>query len=449
MAPRRRLEPLARAVLRSQPDDRLVALAREGREAAFEEIVRRYRPGLVAFAAAFAPQERAEDVVQESLVRSWSALRETESEIQLRPWLYTIVRNRALNARRDLRPHEPLDESVDGVPQPADIVLGNEELARVVAAVGTLPDAQREALVRSSLEGHTHEQIAESLGTSTGGVRQLVFRARATLRHAVGVALPLPLVRALSEAGGADAATAAAGGGALAAGSLGAGGGTSVAAKVIAIGAIGAVAAGSGVAIKRATDGNPARGAEVHRASADGNRDHGAAGGSAGGSSGRSAPGSEEGPGSPGEDRRDDDSGDRGPGRDERGEDSSGEGDGGDDDFGDGDGDGDTGSSGPGGGNVESGGSGGSGSGGSGSSGSGSGSSGSGESGDDGDTVDSSGPGSGSLDDDGDSSHSGPGGSGSGSGSGDAIDDGLEEPDDDSSGSGSGSGDEPDDAATD
>ena len=68
------MQPLARAVLRTQSDSRLVALAREGREAAFEEIVRRYRPALVAFAAAYGPPD-PEDVVQESLLRSWDALR--------------------------------------------------------------------------------------------------------------------------------------------------------------------------------------------------------------------------------------------------------------------------------------------------------------------------------------------------------------------------------------
>src|SRR5918911_1199827 len=130
-----RLRPLARAVLRTQSDERLVALAREGRDAAFEEIVHRYRPGLVAFAAAYAPSDRVEDVVQESLVRAWNALGQTAEEIHLKPWLYTIVRNRALNARRDAKLHEPLSEEIDGVPQPVDIVLGRAELAAVVGAV--------------------------------------------------------------------------------------------------------------------------------------------------------------------------------------------------------------------------------------------------------------------------------------------------------------------------
>ena len=217
-----RLKPLASAVLRTQTDDRLVALCRDGKEAAFEEIVRRYRSPLVAFAAAYGPPD-PEDVVQESLIRSWDALRESTGEMHLKAWLYTIVRNRSLNARRDSRSHEPLTEEIDGVPQPPEVVLTNEELGRAVAAVTALPPAQREALVRSALEGHTHEQIAASIGSTPGAVRQLIYRARIAVRHGVGVVIPLPLVAALAElgAGGAGVAASAAGGAAVAGGAIG------------------------------------------------------------------------------------------------------------------------------------------------------------------------------------------------------------------------------------
>ena len=127
--------------------------------------MRRYRNPLVAFAAAYAPGD-PEDVVQESLTRAWQSLRESTGEMKLKPWLYTIVRNRALNSRRDTRIHEQLTDEVDGVRQPADIVLTNEELGLVVAAVGALPEQQRHALVSSALEGHTHDQIAAAIGST-------------------------------------------------------------------------------------------------------------------------------------------------------------------------------------------------------------------------------------------------------------------------------------------
>ena len=251
MERRSRLQPLARAVLRTQSDNRLVALARDGKDAAFEEIVRRYRPALVAFAAAYGPPD-PEDVVQESLLRSWDALRESTGEMHLKSWLYTIVRNRALNARRDSRAHDELTEAIDGVPQPPEIALTNDELRRAVAAIIALPAAQREALVSSAIEGHSHDQIAATIGATPGGVRQLIYRARLTVRHGVGAVIPLPLVAALAElgAGGAGVAASGAAGGAAA----GAAGGASVAAKTALVAAIGAVAIGSGAAIKNAGD---------------------------------------------------------------------------------------------------------------------------------------------------------------------------------------------------
>jgi RNA polymerase sigma factor (sigma-70 family) len=240
-----RFQPLARALLRTQSDERLVALTREGRNSAFDEIARRYRPALVAFAAAYAPREAAEDVVQESLAAAWRTMRDSSTEIHLKPWLYTIVRNRALNASRDARPHEQLDEHVDGVSRPDEVALTREELGRVVAAIGALPAMQRQALVRSALEGRTHEQIAAELGSSVGGVAQLIFRARTTVRSGVGLIIPLPVLRALLEPAG-QAATGAAGAGATAAA---AGGGGGLIAKGAAVALIGVAAAGSGIAL--------------------------------------------------------------------------------------------------------------------------------------------------------------------------------------------------------
>lgn len=441
-----RLRPLAKAVLRTQSDARLVALAREGRDAAFEEIVRRYRPGLVAFAAAYAPADRAEDVVQESLVRSWEALANASEEIHLKPWLYTIVRNRALNARRDAKSHEPLSDEIDGVAQPPEIVLGREELAAVVGAVGALPEAQREALVRSAVEGHTHDQIAAALQSSPGAVRQLIYRARLNLRTGVGLMIPLPLVRMLADHGGETAI--AAGGVATGGAALGAAGGASMVSKFAAVAALGTLAAGAGVAIER-SGGSRDKGSQTVVEQREG-RDEGQAANSspaqssAAGSSSNSGPGS----GSPGGGESEDESerGDRsGDDSGDSVDDSSGPGSGtGDDDSGDrsgSDGDDDDSNSGPGGGDDDddapdldddrSGPGGGSGSSGSGSSGSsGSGSSGSGSSGSSG--SGSSGSGSGDdppdLDDDDDS------GSGSDSSGSD---------DDDSSGSGSGDDDSP------
>ena len=213
MTPARRL---GRAALSCQPDSRLVALVREGSDRAFEEIVGRYRRRLVAYAAGIVGADRAEDVVQESLVRALAAIRGGDAEISVRPWLYTIVRNRALNDRRDEPAHVRLDGSYDGVPQPSEIASRREELASVVDHLKALPESQREALVQRELEGRSHEEIAAALTVTPGAVRGLIFRARSALRDAAGLLVPMPVLRALAESsavGDGGALVAAAGGG--------------------------------------------------------------------------------------------------------------------------------------------------------------------------------------------------------------------------------------------
>ena len=395
--------PIARALLRSQSDERLVALARSGHHGAFEEIVRRYRSPLVAFAAAFAPADRAEDVVQESLAKAWGALEGSEREITLKPWLYTIVRNRALNARRDARYHSELDETIDGVRRPDEIVLQRDELNRAVAAIAALPEAQRKALVDSAIEGRTHDQIAAELGTSPDSVRGLIHRGRVAVRGAAGSLVPAPVLAWAAGAGGTAAGGVAAGG--VVGGSL--------AGKGIAVAAIAALATGSGLVVERSlnesakTDreagaaearGDDRRGGSKRRGRLEPPEDRhapqGAGGGSEEDTSGPERDGRAEGSGSGPGDGDDDNSGPGGgddSGHDD-GDDSSGLGsghEGPDDSSGPGPGDDDDGSSGSGSGHDSSGSSG---SGGGGSSGSGSGS-------DDDDSSGSGSGGSGSDDD--------------------------------------------------
>lgn len=228
-------------------DDRLVALARRGEPRAFEEIVRRYRPTLVRFAGGFVSNGRAEDVVQEALIRSHKALVESDAEIQLRPWLFRIVHNGAISELRATRPYEQLDETINGVPQPPDIVERGEKLGFVIKELKALPENQRTALVKSELEGTSHDEIAAELGTTPGGVSQLIFRARTSLRSAVGLLSPVPLLGWIPRALGIEGSSAVGAGGA-------AGGATaavigSSSAKIGATVAAAALAIGSGTAL--------------------------------------------------------------------------------------------------------------------------------------------------------------------------------------------------------
>jgi RNA polymerase sigma factor (sigma-70 family) len=200
--------------LRAQPDRRLVDLVRDGYDAAFEEIVRRYRRPLDRFAAAIVGG-RSEDVTQDAFSKALLALRGSATEIELRPWLYRIVRNTALNDLRDRGPAvEELDEAVPGARSAAAVAESRQELRDLMERLQALPEPQRAALVMRELEGLSHEEIATALGVSGGAARQAIFRARAALRDGLGLLVPMPLLRALA----AHTDDAARAGGAIAAG---------------------------------------------------------------------------------------------------------------------------------------------------------------------------------------------------------------------------------------
>jgi len=231
--------------LRTQPDRRLVTLVREGYEAAFEEIVRRYRRPLDRFAAAIVGS-RSEDVTQDALSKALLALRGSEAEIELRPWLYRIVRNTALNELRDRPPGaEQLAEDVAGGVGVAEAAERREEIAALVEGLRALPEPQRAAIVMRELEGLSHEEIAAALGVSGGAARQAIFRARAALRNGLGILIPLPLLRLLFDHGAEAAAAGAEGAAAAGAGLAGGGGGAALGG----LGAGGAVKAGLATAL--------------------------------------------------------------------------------------------------------------------------------------------------------------------------------------------------------
>jgi RNA polymerase sigma factor (sigma-70 family) len=210
---------LPELLLRSQSDERLVGLARAGHDRAFATIVERYRPELLILARRLNSDGRAEDVLQQAFLSAFVSLRSGTEVGHLRGWLYQIVRNAATKLRP---PHDlPLDDVlVSGEPL-EDIVQRRARALSAVTELARLPERQRDALVAIALNGLPRADVAVTMGVSEGALRQLVHRARTTLRGAATAVTPWPLARwlAASPASGTDVAAAA---GMVSAGGVGA-----------------------------------------------------------------------------------------------------------------------------------------------------------------------------------------------------------------------------------
>ena len=175
-------------LLKLQGDAKLIAMARSGNAGAFETIVDRYQPRLLGFCRQMlGSTEDAEDVLQEVFVNAYRAMLADEREINLRPWLYRIARNRCLNHLR--KPTADAQESMDMVPvveaaTTAEKVSNREEFRQLLDDVGKLPETQRSALLLREMDAMSYEEIASTMETSVPSVKSLLVRARISLAEA-------------------------------------------------------------------------------------------------------------------------------------------------------------------------------------------------------------------------------------------------------------------------
>lgn len=228
-------------LLATQSDARLVELARNGHERAFEALVQRYRRPLLGYCRrVLLPEARAEDALQQALLQAWLALQRGDDVRDARAWLYRIVHNTALNALRGSGyDYAELSEAITGAGAPQEDLDRRIAVREALAGLAALPEQQREALMRTAVEGASHAAAAAEMGLSEGALRGLVHRARVSLRAGLTAITPMPLASWAAGAAGHGAAVAdlAVGGGSAGlAGLLAKGGAAMLAAGVVAAG---------------------------------------------------------------------------------------------------------------------------------------------------------------------------------------------------------------------
>jgi RNA polymerase sigma factor (sigma-70 family) len=165
-------------------DDRLALRAAQRDQRAFEAIYKRYHQDLYRFCLAMVGNPHdAQDALQSTMVKVLRALPGEKRQIQLKPWLYRIARNEAvevLRRRRDNAELEPEQAAVIGVAETAET---RERLRTLLADLEQLPERQRAALLMRELSGLDFEEIGATFGSSAAVARQTLYEARLSLRQ--------------------------------------------------------------------------------------------------------------------------------------------------------------------------------------------------------------------------------------------------------------------------
>ena len=151
--------------------------------------MRRYlRPAFAIAHRVLKQREDAEDIAQESLLAALDKIHTFDTSRPFAPWLYRIVMNRSLNARksRALRQAEPVAEDVVASGEsPEESTERSEARDRLNQALATLPERQALIVRLFELEGFSSAEIGAMLELKDGTVRWHLHQARAALREAL------------------------------------------------------------------------------------------------------------------------------------------------------------------------------------------------------------------------------------------------------------------------
>jgi len=181
--------------LKKLTDAELLTRYTAGEEAAFREIVDRYKNGLYAFLGKFLNRhDLVEDVFQETFLQLFSSRESFDKNRPLRPWLFTIAANKAKDALRkwrrtsavpigsmtdseDLSFDDMLNTITSDPTMPYEELEKNETALSVGQIIASMPDNLREILLLSYFQRFSYKQMAEILSIPIGTVKSRLHTA--------------------------------------------------------------------------------------------------------------------------------------------------------------------------------------------------------------------------------------------------------------------------------
>ncbi|MEO0411483.1 MAG: sigma-70 family RNA polymerase sigma factor [Pseudomonadota bacterium] len=170
-------------------DEALAEQVQSGDQAAFAALAHRYGPKLAAFAGkVLLDQTIGEDVVQDAFLKFWQQPgRYDPAKAGFSTWMHKVVFNRCLDhkRRRGFAPLEDAPQQIDMAALAPDVMAANERDRAVQAAINTLPERQRAALLLCHIDGVSNQDAADILDVKLKALESLLSRARASLRSAL------------------------------------------------------------------------------------------------------------------------------------------------------------------------------------------------------------------------------------------------------------------------
>ena len=169
-------------------DEALLVLYANGDAGGARVLTLRLVPRILGYAARLlADRAEAEDVAQEAMLRLWRIAPEwRQGEAKVATWLYRVVTNLCTDRLRvrQRRKSTTLDDAPDiddGRPAADAQMIDADRMAALNAALASLPDRQREAVVLRHIEGFTNPEIAAVMDIGIEAVESLTARGKRTL----------------------------------------------------------------------------------------------------------------------------------------------------------------------------------------------------------------------------------------------------------------------------
>jgi RNA polymerase sigma-70 factor (ECF subfamily) len=146
-------------------------------------------PSLRAFAVSLTKSsDRADDLVQETLVKAWDKQSSFQPGTNLKAWLFTILRNEFYSQMRKRgREVQDSDGTITGRLSVHPSQDGSVDLDDFRKALELLPEDQREAIILVGASGFAYEEAAEICGCAVGTIKSRVSRARARLQEILNI----------------------------------------------------------------------------------------------------------------------------------------------------------------------------------------------------------------------------------------------------------------------